>query len=126
MKYKKYLHDTEEIPSNIIEDLSDICLEIEDYGFITNLEDHDKYKDLNIIYKNHQQFPYQEVLDVVERIEDYMIQNGYSTKVGILEHSAQMNLKSPSLLKSKQSYVIRVNLFFQKNNSRKIRKFKDI
>lgn len=135
----------EKLPTNIVEDIGDICLEIEDKGFFIKLEDclYRSRSSLTIslpedislaivsdgdyTFYRTKLYQYQEICDVVERLKDYMLQNGYSTRIEASEHSASvLSIQCYiTLCRNKSAYLWKIQLSFQKNNSNKIRKFKD-
>lgn len=98
-----------DLNKNIQQDIIDICLELQDAGF-TIVKAKNPLKEYNchtfFIYRDAKHhlgefFKYDEVKEVVERLRDYMNQNGYKTE--IIRH------KAPN-----QQSLFQVSIFFRK------------
>jgi len=84
MKYLKSIRNIGFKPMNkdIIENISDILLELKDIGFDYNLHLLESNIEIFKFYEHdYDNFKYDEIGDTIERIKDYMIKNGYSTKI---------------------------------------------
>ena len=64
--------------ANNVEDLKDICLELQDEGFTVRFNPYDGYNEIRIIHRRHgnnvahDPFNYNQVSEVVKRLEDYL------------------------------------------------------
>ena len=72
MKHLKPFKESK-VKGNIYKDLIDICLELNDEGFDTNVQRWEKY--IVIKRKNLAKFKYSDISEVVERMRDYMNQS---------------------------------------------------
>lgn len=67
---------------DIVQNLKDICIELEDEGFKIFLQGINPHVEIHLgISKGGEDFKYGEVSEVVERMKDYMKQEGYSAVV---------------------------------------------
>ena len=109
IKYK--LYENQNI-TEIIQDIDDICLELKDEGF-TIIRHSSSFKGfldkeresyleiIKMIDEIEQPFEYEEVEDVVERLKDFMSQNGFKTEVN-LRKSPFMHFVNKKMIEEKE------------------------
>jgi hypothetical protein len=86
--WTQFLNESNNI-DDIISDIKDICLELQDKGFIVKFNMKPQMNRISVHRKSHivirkfrnKFFDSNDILEVIERLRNYMEDNGYETKV---------------------------------------------
>ena len=114
MKHLKPFNEAFE--NNIKQDIRDICLELEDIGFIASIDINNQYVDLFLsettaygrpIYP----FEYNQISEVIERLKHYMIGLGFGSTLYILYPEDKEFTKSNP---TQDALILRSRLYFNK------------